>query len=162
FSELTKHITSMMKPQTCFKWDKEGKSAFEEIKKAIAKAPTLVSPDFNKDFIMYCYASEHTLFVVLAQKNDEGLEAPIAFMSCPLKNHELKYSQLEKHAYAVVKAVKSFRFYILNSHTVVMVPGSAIKSILTQQDPGAKRGSWMEKTQEFDLEIRPSNLVRGN
>ncbi|KAH9309133.1 hypothetical protein KI387_037044, partial [Taxus chinensis] len=102
--------------------------------------------------------SEHTLSVVLVQKNDEGLEAPIAFMSCPLKNHELKYNQLEKHAYAVVKAVKSFRFYILNSHTVVMVPGSAIKSILTQQDPEAKRGIWIANTQEYDLEIRPSNL----
>ncbi|KAH9291440.1 hypothetical protein KI387_043371, partial [Taxus chinensis] len=95
---------------------------------------------------------------VLVQKNDEGVEAPIAFMSCPLKKHELKYNQLEKHAYAVVKAVKKFRFYILNSHTVVMVPGSAIKSILTQQDPGAKRGNWIAKTQEYDLEIRPSNL----
>lgn len=91
FSELTKHITSMMKPQESFKWNKEGKKTFEDIKKSIAKAPTLVSPDFNKDFIMYCYASEHTLSAVLVQENDEGLEAPIAFMSRPLKNHEQKY-----------------------------------------------------------------------
>lgn len=81
---------------------------------------------------MYCYALEHTLFVVLVQKSDEGMEAPIAFMSFPLENHKLNYSQLEKHDNAVVKVVKKFRFYILNSHTVVMVPGSAINSILKQ------------------------------
>ncbi|KAH9297527.1 hypothetical protein KI387_029209, partial [Taxus chinensis] len=58
-------------PQASFKWNKEGKTTFEEIKKAIAKAPTLVSPYFKKEFIMYCYASEHTLSAILVQKNDE-------------------------------------------------------------------------------------------
>ncbi|KAH9313084.1 hypothetical protein KI387_028119, partial [Taxus chinensis] len=58
-------------PQASFKWIKEGKATFEEINKAISKSPTLVSLDFNKEFIMYCYALEHTLYVVLAQKNDE-------------------------------------------------------------------------------------------
>ncbi|KAH9331986.1 hypothetical protein KI387_004094, partial [Taxus chinensis] len=100
----------------------------------------------------------HTLSVILVQKNDKGVEAPIAFMSFPLKKHELKYNQLEKHAFAVVKAVKNFRFYILNSHMVVMVPGSAIKSILSQKDPRSKRGNWIAKTQEYDLDIQPSNL----
>ncbi|KAH9313256.1 hypothetical protein KI387_028291, partial [Taxus chinensis] len=108
FVELTKHITSMMKHQAIFKWNNEGKVAFEEIKKSIAKAPTLVSPNFNKDFIMYCYASEHTLSDVLVQKSDEDVEAHIAFMSCSLKKHEIKYIQLEKHAYAVVKTIKNF------------------------------------------------------
>ncbi|KAH9305664.1 hypothetical protein KI387_010068, partial [Taxus chinensis] len=95
-------------------------------------------------------------------KNDEGLEAPIAFMRCPLKKHELNYSQLEKNAYAVVKAVKKFHFYFLNPHTVVMLPRSTIKSILTQQDPKVRRGNWIAKIQEYDLDIWPSNLVRGN
>ena len=69
----------MMKPQENLKWNNEGKATFEEIKKSIAKAPTLVFLDFNKEFIMYCYASEHTLSVVLVQKNDEGMEARKVF-----------------------------------------------------------------------------------
>ncbi|KAH9295897.1 hypothetical protein KI387_039485, partial [Taxus chinensis] len=54
------------------------------------------------------YASEHTISAILMQKNSEDVESPIAFMSSPLKPHELKMSQLEKHAFAVVKAVKNF------------------------------------------------------
>ena len=65
------------------------------------------------------------------QENKEGIQAPIAFMSVPLKNQELKYSHMEKHAYAVVKALKNFRFYILHSHSVIYVPDVAVKSILT-------------------------------
>ena len=92
-------------------------------------------------FVMYSYASEHTLFAILMQKNNEGIESPVSFMSCPLKVHELTHSQMEKNAYSVVKAAKPFRFYILNSHIIALVPNTTVKTILTQQDFGTKRGN---------------------
>ncbi|KAH9294330.1 hypothetical protein KI387_040466, partial [Taxus chinensis] len=60
-------------------------------------------------------------------------------MSYVLKAHELKYTMIEKHAFAVVKAVKQFHFYILNYHSFGLVPNTTIKSILTQQEFGTKR-----------------------
>lgn len=70
---------------------------------------------------------------------------------------------MEKHAYAVVKALKNFRFYILHSHSVVHVPDVAVKSILTQQEIGCnQRGAWIAKVQEYDIDIKPKKLVRGN
>ena len=92
----------------------------------------LCHPNYSQDIVIYCYASEHTLSAILMQSNDEGVQAPIAFMSVPLKNHELKYSQIEKHAFAVVKALKNFQFYILHSHSIVYVLDEAVKSVLTQ------------------------------
>lgn len=153
FSEIVKNIVDMMK----------GNKAFENIKEAIANAPVLVHPDYTKEFIIYCYASEHTMSSILMQENKEGIQAPIAFMSMPLKNQELKYSQIEKHAYAVVKALKFFRFYILHSHSVIHVPDVAVKSVLTQQDVGCNnRGVWIAKVKEYDIDIKPTKLVRGN
>ena len=97
------------------------------------------------------------------QENKEGIQAPIAFMNMPLKNQELRYSQMEKHAYAVVRALKNFRFYILHSHSVIYVSDFVVKGILTQQEVGCNnRGAWIEKFQEFDIEIKPKKLVRGN
>ena len=96
FAETSKHIVDMMKGSPNFKWNEAGKRAFQDIKTAIANAPVLCHPNYKKNFIIYCYASEHTLSVILMQENDEGIQAPIAFMSVPLKNHELKYSQIEK------------------------------------------------------------------
>lgn len=69
---------------------------FEEINKSIALAPTLTRPNFKRDFIIYWYASEHTLSGILTQKNDQGTELPIAFMRIPLKKHELNYPLAEK------------------------------------------------------------------
>ena len=97
------------------------------------------------------------------QENKERIQAPIAFMSIPLKNQELRYSQMEKHAYVVVRALKNFKFYVLNSHSIIYVPNLAVKSILTQQEVGCNnRGVWIVKVQEYDIEIKPAKLVRGN
>lgn len=151
----------MMKGKIVFHWNLKGKVAFNEIKEAIAHAPMLVCLDYTKDFIMYSYASKNTLSAILMQKNLEGVESPIAFMSYPLKVHELKYSLIENNAYTIVKAIKNFRFYILNSYNVVLVPDTTIKLILTQQEFGTKRGNWIAKIQEYDLDIKPTKIVRG-
>lgn len=89
-----------------FKWSEEGKKAFASIKDAIGQTPILVNPDFSKDFVIYYYASKHTMSGILLQKNEDNDEVPISFMSIPLKKHEIKYSIMEKQAYAVVKVMK--------------------------------------------------------
>ena len=84
-------------------------------------------------------------------------------MSVPLKNHELKYSQIEKHAFAMVKTLKKICFYILHSHSIIHVPNATVKSLLTQQDIDCNaRGAWVAKIQEYDIEIKPTKLIRGN
>lgn len=153
----------MMKGNKNFKWSDIGKRDFEDIKGAIAKAPILVHPDYTKEFIIYCYASEYAMSPILMQENKEGIQAPIYFMSIPLKNQELRYIQMEKHAYAMVRALKNFRFYILHSHSVIYVPYFVVKSILTQQEVGCNnRGAWIEKVQDYDNKIKPTRIVRGN
>ena len=68
----------------------------------------LVSPDFDKYFLVFSYASEHTIAAILLQKNDQGEEHPIAFFSKMLRYGELKYDIMEKQAYALIKALKCF------------------------------------------------------
>ena len=66
---------------------------------------------------------------ILMQENKEGIQAPIYFMSMSLTNQELRYSQMDKQAYVVVRALKTFRSYIFHSHSIIHVPNSAVKSI---------------------------------
>ncbi|XP_059077939.1 uncharacterized protein LOC131876533 [Cryptomeria japonica] len=105
---------------------------------------------------------EHTMFGILVQKGEDNEEVSISFMSIPLKKHELKYSQIEKQAYVVLKFVKQIRYYILHSHAIVFVPNFTVKVVLTQQDVGINnRESWVSKIQEFNLDIKPTKMVRG-
>ena len=121
----------------------------------------LVSPNFEKDFLTFSYASEETVVVVLLQKNDEGFEQPISFFSRALRDAELKYNLIEKQAYALVKALKAFRGYILHSKIIAFVPSIVVKDVLLQRDTKGKRGRWIAKILEFDIEIRPTKLIKG-
>jgi hypothetical protein len=68
---------------------------------------------------------------------------------------------MEKQAYALVKALKTFRVYVLHSKVIVYVPSTSMKDILIQHDIDGRRGKWIAKILEFDLEIKPKKLVKG-
>jgi ribonuclease HI len=161
FAEIVKLITGMLKKDSRVNWTAEAKASFEHIKKVISEAPVLTSPDYLKDFLIFSFASQHTIAAVLLQKDDEGFERPIAFFSKSLRDAELKYDIMEKQAYAMVKALKAFRTYVLHSRIIAYVPTSVVKDILVQPDSDGKRGRWLAKIQEFDLEIKPTKLVKG-
>ena len=65
FSKITKSIVDMMKGNINFKWTKEGKIYFEQIKVLIINSPTLSYPDFSIKNNLYCYASKNTLSAIL-------------------------------------------------------------------------------------------------
>ena len=129
-AELLRNITNMLNKEIGVKWTLEEKKSFELVKHALIQAPVLISPDFTKDFLIFSFASEHTMAIVLLQKGPEGQEQPIAFFSKELRDAPLKYNIMEKQAYALVKALKYFRLYILHSHIISFVPNIVVKDIL--------------------------------
>ena len=150
----------MLKKEIGVKWTLEEKKSFELVKLALTQALVLINPDFTKDFLTFSFASEHTMPVVLLQKNPEGQEQPIAFFSKALIDAPPKYNIMEKQAYALVKALNDFKVYILHSHIIAFVPHVVVKYILSQ-DPDGKRGKWIAVILEYDLEIKPTKLIMG-
>ena len=67
------------------KWSQEARSSFVQIKKFLVEALVLVIPGYTKDFLVFSFASKHTIVVVLLQKNHEGYEKPISFSINPLE-----------------------------------------------------------------------------
>ena len=126
-----------------FKWFDEQKNAFTKIRKAIAEAPTLMSPDFSKDFILYTFSTDFSYAAVLTQKNHEDVEIPISFMSSTFKGGEINYSQVDKQAYTVYKSVKHYRPYLLKSRTKLIVPYVVVCNVIVQKELGEKRAHWM-------------------
>ena len=124
-------------------------------------SPVLTSPDYSKEFQIFSFVSEDTIAGVLIQKNKEGQEQPIAFMSKALQHSKLKYTTMEKHAYSLVKSLKLFRTYVGYSKIIGYVPHTTIKDIMSQQDCLGIRGKWVSNIQEYDLEIKPTKLIKG-
>ena len=137
------NITNMLKNDHEIKWTLDARTSFGDIKQALTEAPVLVSLDFSKDFLIFSYASDHTVVGVLLQKNGQNVEWLIAFFRKVLRDGEIKYDIMEKQAYALIKSLKYFRVYVLHSHIIAYVPSNVVKRTLTQPDPEGKTAKWI-------------------
>ena len=95
-----------------------------------------MSPNFEKDFILYMFSTYFYYVVVLTQKQAEDIEIPISCMSSTFKGDELNYLQIDKQTYTVYKSVKYFRPYLLKSKMKVIVPYTTIRNVLIQKELG--------------------------
>lgn len=77
------------------------------------------------------------------------------------KDVELRYINIKKHAFALVKAIQKFRHYILRSKVITIVPNTSVKTLLIQNEIGERRDKLITSIQEFDIKIVPMKLVRG-
>ena len=84
FMEIVKPLQDMIKKDFNFKWTKERREAFDKIKEAIVEDPTLWSLNFDNEFILYIFSSDHSIVAMLTQKNEEGEEFLVSFMSTGL------------------------------------------------------------------------------
>jgi hypothetical protein len=160
-AELLSNITNIFKKDIKIRWNTESKQSFEQVKHALTQAPVLISSDYTKDFYLFSFASEHTIAAVLLWKNNEGYEQPIAFSSKSLRYVALNYNIMEKQDFSLVKAIKYLRVYILHSHIISYVPNAMVKDILTQDNPDSRRGKWIAVILEYDIEIKPTKLIKG-
>eukprot|EP00253_Pinus_taeda_P012670 PITA_12670 len=151
----------MIKKNSVFRWGSVEKEAFDLIKQSIINAPALNTPNFSNHFILYIIASDSSYATVLTQINDHNLEAPISFFSSNFQGAELNYSEVEKQTFAVYKAIKHYKPFLLKAHTKVIVPFSAVRQLLIQRELDEKRANWVTSLQEYDLEIKPARIVRG-
>lgn len=73
----------------------------------------------------------------------------------------MRYDIIEKQAYALIKSLKAFRIYILHSKVIVYVSSASVKDVLTQLDFDGRRDKWIAKLIEFNIELKPTKIVRG-
>jgi hypothetical protein len=161
FAKRIKPLSALMKKDVAFRWGDTTNKSFEDIKNAISQSPILINPDFSQDFIIFSFASQDTITGVLMQKDVDDYEHPIAFMRKILRDSKLNYSITEKQVYALVKSLKHFRNYVGYNKIKAYVPYPAMKDVLSQQDCMRTRGKWVSKIQDYDLEIKPTKIIKG-
>jgi hypothetical protein len=85
FSEIVRPLQNLIKKDVQYHWGPQESQSFDSIKKYIVEAPSLMIPDFSRDFTLYMFASNRSYAAVITQKNVENNKFPIAFMSSSFK-----------------------------------------------------------------------------
>ncbi|KAL0295428.1 UNVERIFIED_CONTAM: Transposon Tf2-12 polyprotein [Sesamum angustifolium] len=113
-------FSRLMKKDVPFQWDEACDKAFKSIKSYLMKPPVLVAPVPGRPLIMYVAAQERSIGILLAQKNDEGKENALYYLSRTMTPNELKYSPIEKLCLALIFSIQKLNHYF-QSHSIHLV-----------------------------------------
>jgi len=146
-------------------WGTEEEQAFRTLKKALASAPILACPDFDRRFIIQTDASTTGLGAELTQHFEEG-ERVIAYASRTLNGDEKNYSATELECLAVMWGIR------VGDSPFPRIPGGlpilrhhgppSPPMIAKDRVPTGRLARWMLELQQytFDVKYRRSKLNR--
>ena len=103
-----------MKVAKTWDWKEQQNSAFLQLKVALAIAPVLLLPEFEKQFIVTTDASDVAVGAILEQDHGRGLQT-IAFASRKLNSTKMRHSAYEHELLGIVWALGQWQHYLEQS-----------------------------------------------
>ena len=119
FSQLAKPLTDLTRDKIGWQWDKKEENSFLALKAAMATAPVLQLPDFERQFVVTTDASDVAIGAILEQDFGSGLQ-PIAFSSRKLNPTEIRYSAYERELLGIVWAIGQWKHYFQSPYPIII------------------------------------------
>ncbi|XP_037833528.1 uncharacterized protein LOC112450623 isoform X3 [Kryptolebias marmoratus] len=112
FSQVAAPLHSLTSIKERFLWNPEAQAAFGRLKELFVKAPILLSPNPNEQFIVEVDASSTGVGAVLSQRGGDKKVHPCAFFSKRLTPAEQNYDVGERELLAVKLALEEWRHWL--------------------------------------------------
>lgn len=140
-----------MKP---WQWGEEEQKAFDTLKQKMVEAPVLCHPDFSGKypFKIETDASSVGLGAILSQQFPDG-DHVIGYYSYTLKDKERGWSTTEREAYAIIKALRTFRPIIAGSEFTVVTDHQALRYLHNMKDPHGRIGRWIMEMEQYSFTV---------
>ncbi|KZS10124.1 Uncharacterized protein APZ42_025482 [Daphnia magna] len=124
-----------------FTWGEAEQKAFETLRECLITPPVIAFPDFDKEFLIFTYASNYGIGAVLSQIQD-GKEVVIAYSSRHLNAAERNYSAIEREALAIVYGIKRYRHYLQDDKFEIISDHRPLQWLETHKDKKSRLGRW--------------------
>lgn len=148
-------LTNLLKKNVGkFQWSPEAEKAFQDLKAALCTAPVVRSPDFSKEFILQCDASDISAAAALGQIIDSK-EVVVAYYSHKWSPTEANWGATEREGACVLFAIKHFRGYLWGQHFTVVTDAQALTHLQTVKTDGSSRlARWALQLAQYDMTIK--------
>ena len=122
FATITAPLRNLTKKNAKFEWTKTHQNAYDQLTSALSSAKCMAHFSKHKDTFITVDASPVGLSAIPSQKTKErdDDEKVIAYESRAVTDTEMRYSQTEKEALAIVWGVEHFHLYVYG-HEFVFV-----------------------------------------
>ncbi|KAL2227669.1 UNVERIFIED_CONTAM: Retrovirus-related Pol polyprotein from transposon [Sesamum indicum] len=143
---------ALRKPKS-FAWTQECEQALQELKEYLTKPPLLANPKEGEILFLYLGVSENAVSSVLIREEANN-QNPVYYVSKMLQGAELRYSEMEKLALALVVTARKLRPYF-QSHKIVVLTNHPLKHVMSRPEASGRLIKWAVELGQHDIEYQP-------
>lgn len=156
YAEMARPLTELTRKRGPNKipWPAEAERAFERLKAALCEATSLGTPDPSKPFWLHADASAFAAGVCLSQRNESGVEVPIAFASHRFSPTQSRWSTIEREAFAVIWGLKKSDIWFFGAPVTVVSDHNPLSFLTLSAPPGAKLTRWALALQRYNVVVQ--------
>ncbi|KAH9252834.1 hypothetical protein BASA81_009242 [Batrachochytrium salamandrivorans] len=162
YSDITCHLTKLLKKDVPFSWGSEQEASFKRLKDAFAQPGFLAHPNDEQPFILETDASDFAISGVLHQHDQTNTLRPVAFYSRQMNNAERNYDIYDKELLAVVESFKHWRHLLQGGlHPVtVLCDHKNLEYFMSTKKLTRRQARWSLELSEYTFTIthRPGKL----
>ncbi|KAH9265281.1 hypothetical protein BASA83_011182 [Batrachochytrium salamandrivorans] len=162
YSDITCHLTKLLKKDVPFSWGPEQETSFKKLKDAFARPGFLAHPNDEQPFILETDASDFAISGVLHQHDQSNTLRPVAFYSRQMNNAERNYDIYDKELLAVVESFKHWRHLLQGGlHPVtVLCDHKNLEYFMSTKKLTRRQARWSLELSEYTFTIthRPGKL----
>lgn len=160
FADITAGLEAVKRNKGDIEWTPQLIKSFQLIRHAIAHAPLLSFPDFNKAFYVAtdasCLGIGGVLYQPTESDNEEITEQNIiAICSKKLNDTQRRYSTYKKELYSIVYCLRQFHAYIWGHQQLVIVTDHMpLTYIRTSETLAHALQQWLDVILDYDFTIK--------
>lgn len=152
-SSLLEPLHLLLRKNVPFSWTPECQSSFEEVKHLLTSSPILAIFDRDKPIFIYTDASGVGIGAVLKQRQDDGVEKPVAYFSQKLTQGQKKKKAIYIEGLAIREAIRYWRFWLLGRPFTVVTDHKPLQHLNLKARPDEELGDLALELSGLDFEI---------
>jgi hypothetical protein len=138
YAHIAEPLVNLTRKYVRFRWGQSQQDAFDALKSTLVGEQIMAHPQLDKPYQLYTDACDCAVGGILCQKDSNGVERPVVYLSKQLSATQCKWATIEKEAFAVVYALKQLRPYLWGASFDVFTDHKPLTSLFTKDMQNTK------------------------
>ena len=159
-------LYELLRKDSRWRWGREQQESFRWAQNALTSDSFLAHFKSGQQLVLVCDASPVGIGAVLAQREADGSERPLGYVSRSLTQAERRYAQIDREALSIVFGVCKFHKYLLGNHFALVTDHKPLlrlfgehQDLPTMTSARIRRWALKLSTYSYRIEHRSTELM---